>query len=29
MYKNIEKQKVLLMAEQVDYQDGTITIKQI
>ena len=22
MYKNIEKQKVLHMAEQVDYQDG-------
>ena len=24
MYKNIEKQKVLHMAEQVDYQDGQI-----
>ena len=24
MYKNIEKQKVLRMAEQVDYQDGQI-----
>ena len=29
MYKNIEKQKVLHMAEQVDYQDGQIVSRTL
>ena len=29
MYKNIEKQKVLRMAEQVDYQDGQIVSRTL